>query len=248
MEILKKLQEAKAELQEKINRASMPESAKIIYRKKLKDVDAEIEELNKEQNPSPETGMEALDLMDSEQEKMDLTPEKKSEKKEVSKPASKPEKKAESKKKADKKVVGKQVKTESKDDKSENKDEIVIDGKTISKKDADWCEKLLAAWKEKRKKAKDSTKRSGKRTPMQQVVSNVGHAVAVAIDNTPAADIQQRPTTVINKFERLKKSAENFLKSFKDVLGDDFSNAQIQKEFAEVEKLINQIKKKYANG
>ena len=121
--------------------------------------------------------------------------------------------------------------------------------KVTAKRDGDaeepGCDELLKRFNDRREAAKKS-QRKAKTTPVfTKISSDVVDAVEKAINNVDANDIKGDPKINIAKFEVLKTAAENFLKAFKSVLGDDYSTKDSEKEIKELEDLISKLENKY---
>lgn len=108
------------------------------------------------------------------------------------------------------------------------------------------CDTLLKQFRERRRKAK-ATQRKRKTTPVfRKIASDVIDAVEKAIKNVPAKQIKESPKETIRKFGNLKKSAEQFLKAFKELLGKEYQVSEGQKEIAELKMLIDKLINKYS--
>jgi hypothetical protein len=176
-----------------------------------------------------------------ESAKSELAKLESSAKKEIKKDVEKAEPKKTEKKESEKKTAKKPFPKKSK--KAEKKQEP--EKKSASKLTMEDCVDVLKKYKQDREKKKKSQKKSRSRSTSTRVASNVVQAIDTAIDSVPASDISANPDVEINKFKRLKKAGEEFLSAFKSVLGDDYSRVDIKKEFEEVDKLINELIKKY---
>ena len=116
------------------------------------------------------------------------------------------------------------------------------------KKDSDAepdCDTLIAKFRERRAKAKAN---AGKRktTPVfRKIASDVVDAVEKAIKNVPTETLKASPKETIQKFGKLRKSAETFLNDFRAILGSDYQKAQADAELKQLETLIDKLVKKY---
>ena len=116
------------------------------------------------------------------------------------------------------------------------------------KKDSDVepdCDTLIAKFRERRAKAKAN---AGKRktTPVfRKIASDVVDAVEKAIKNVPTETLKASPKETIQKFGKLRKSAESFLNDFRSILGTDYQKAQAEAELKQLETLIDKLVKKY---
>lgn len=116
-------------------------------------------------------------------------------------------------------------------------------GKSIKELSELECTELLAEIKARREKATKSSEKSKSKPVVEKVAANVATAVKQVIENVPAKDIDK---TEIAKFKRIEKAAEAFVKEMKSILGSDWDKEAVQDEFAQITKLIEQLRKKYA--
>jgi hypothetical protein len=108
------------------------------------------------------------------------------------------------------------------------------------------CDTLLTQFRERRRKAK-TAQRKRKTTPVfRKISSDVIDAVEKAIKNVPAKQFKESPRETIRKFGNLKKSAEQFLKAFKELLGKEYQVTESQKEIGELKMLIDKLINKYS--
>ena len=117
--------------------------------------------------------------------------------------------------------------------------------KPVGKGEPD-CDTLLAQWRERRKKAKANAKTRKTKPVFRKIASDVIDAVEKAIRNVPSSKIKESPQSTIRKFGQLKKSAEQFLRAFQEVLGSDYKKSEAETELNELKKLIDKLTKKYA--
>ncbi len=90
----------------------------------------------------------------------------------------------------------------------EDEETVVINGKKLSVED---CTQILKEYSTSRKKAKQSKKKSLKRSTATRVAANVVQAIDTAIESVPSLEISENPTREINKFKKLKETGEEFL-------------------------------------
>lgn len=116
--------------------------------------------------------------------------------------------------------------------------------KASSKDEQPDCEELEKEWEARRKRAKKANKKYKSRSVSTKIGNDLAGVVSKAIKNTPAEDITK---ATIKKYETLETSLENFAKSLKSVLGDDFDKDELLKPIHDaVAKVISDIKKKTA--
>jgi len=110
--------------------------------------------------------------------------------------------------------------------------------------DAEFCSKLISAFK----KRKAVSKKLGKkktRPVFGVITSKIKDAVTKAIDNTSKKTIEANPKAFLAKAQRLEKSAIRFLEDFKAILGADYKKSEISSEFGDLEKSIKKLVSKY---
>ncbi len=107
------------------------------------------------------------------------------------------------------------------------------------------CDELLKRYEERRAASKASQKKAKTTSVFTKIAGDVADAVSKAIKNTSAEDIKDAPKATINKFDTLKTAAENFLKAFKSVLGEDYKASESDPEIKELETLIGKLETKY---
>lgn len=122
---------------------------------------------------------------------------------------------------------------------------VVIDGKEISSSDADYCEKLLAAWAGRREKAIESAKKHKTKSVFERITDKVEQAVTQAIKTIPAKEIAANPKKHIEAFQRLEMSMEEFLNDFHKVMGDEYDSKDVKDAIYGIRELIEGLKKKF---
>lgn len=108
------------------------------------------------------------------------------------------------------------------------------------------CDELLKRWTERRAKAKTSNKKRKTKPVFRKIASDVVDSVEKAIKNVPKAELKEKPKQILKKFDTLRASAEQFLKAFRSVLGDDYKTSDSEKELKDLEVLIKGIQKRYS--
>jgi hypothetical protein len=108
------------------------------------------------------------------------------------------------------------------------------------------CDELLKRWTERRAKAKTSNKKRKTKPVFRKIASDVVDSVEKAIKNVPKAEIKEKPKQFLKKFDTLKASAEQFLKAFRSILGDDYKTSDAEKELKDIEVLIKGIQKRFS--
>ena len=210
-----------AEYRKKAENKSMPESA----RKKFTEM---ADNLEKELKAEKKTEVKDKDKVASAKKvaPAKVTPAKKAPAKKAA-----PAKKEAAKKTPVKKVAG-------------EKKEFTYKGEKVSQETVTYCLGLVEEWRKKRAAKADRTP-AKKETPSEVVGKKVVAAVKEAVETIPDKIVIEQPKKVVTKIERLADAAEEFLAAFKEVLGDKFDKAKIEKEMKPIYILIEDIKEKY---
>lgn len=119
-------------------------------------------------------------------------------------------------------------------------------GKNIEELDEAECDELRKEVAARRKKQSTSEKKSKSRPVIEKVASNFATAAKQIINNIPAADIKDDPKGEINKMQKVEAIFKKALADVRNVLGTDYDKETVDDEFAEVHKIIVELKKKYA--
>ena len=206
------LKEKISKLQKAIDSPATPDN----FRKGMKET------LSKLQDQLKEAEEKEKEKEESEKNKSEEKANKKLEKKAAQKAARKEKNKKQAAERASKKIV--------------------VDGKEISKSDADYCEKLLDAWSARREKAKASAKKSKTKPVFERIAEKVETAVEQAIKNIPSKKIADDPKKYIGSFEKLETSMKEFLQDFRSVLGKDYDSQDVQDALKGISGLISKLK------
>ena len=152
------------------------------------------------------------------------------------------EKKKEAKKAVRKKARNEKLKQQAKE---RNSKKIIFEGKEISKNDADYCDKLLAAWNKRREKAKASAKKSKTKPVFEKVAGSVESGVFHAIKSIPAKKISENPDKYIKLFKDIEDHTEKFLMGFKQLLGEEYDKKEIDDSLKPINDFISKLKDKF---
>lgn len=176
-----------------------------------------------------------------------LEAEKTAPKKEPVKKAA-PKKKESTKKPKAKKTVTTEktvVKTSKAPKAPKEKAFIIFEGKKIFEDDAEYCSKLVQAWRQRKEAQKKAAGKRKTKPVTQRVAANIASAVSKGIETISAKEIKNDPKKAIAKMERLEKAGKEFLDAFKDILGEKITQKEIKEEFEGLDRTINEISKKY---
>ena len=261
-----------AEYEKKIANPSLPESGKNAFRKKIEALKSEIKEEKVEAGKDEVNGVEYKNvkgiiqcfdkktgtLIASIGKKknsflvMPTSPSGKSGKFKNLQTAKKAIEnqinKKETEKKAEKtpsKKLAKKVKA-SKPEKDKDKSKFQFKGKAVTQETIEYCKQLVEKWRERKEKSNASGGKKKTQPVMIQVVSRVAQVTKDAIKSVSDAEIKRNPEKAIGKFEKLQGAAENFIKTFKEVLGDKYDAKKLEKEFVEpLTEFIEKLKDKF---
>lgn len=113
------------------------------------------------------------------------------------------------------------------------------------KNDAEFCKKLINAFKKRKKASKKGAKRRKTQPIFGLITTKISGAVSQALHSVPTKKIEQNPKQFLAKAQRLEKSAVRFLQDFKAILGSSYKQSEINSEFGELEKSIKKFVGKF---
>ena len=112
----------------------------------------------------------------------------------------------------------------------------------------EFCDYLLAEFKERRSKAEE---RKGKKTKtksvMTKVTDNIEKGITQAIRQsvkTNKVNIENNPREFFGKVKKLEVATKTFLNSLKSVLGQDFDGKEVTSTIKGIQDLVDELKKK----
>ncbi len=118
---------------------------------------------------------------------------------------------------------------------------FIVDGKELDETDVNFCEKVLAAWKKRRKLAKTAASTYRTKSVMRIIAEKVVDSMEKAIDSISSAEIKKNPQAFALKIHKQEQLGKDFLNGFKDLLGKDFDKSEIKKELDGFEKMIGEL-------
>jgi|SRR3972149_1890938 len=122
---------------------------------------------------------------------------------------------------------------------------IIFEGKKIFEDDADYCSKLVVAWRERKEAIKKAAGKRKTKPVTQRVAANIASAVSKGIESISNTEIKKNPKSAISKMERLEKAGKEFLAAYKDILGKTITQKEIAEEFEGLDRTIKEISKKF---
>jgi len=119
---------------------------------------------------------------------------------------------------------------------------ITFEGKKIYEDDADYCEKLVEAWRSRKEKAKKTAKKRKTTPVIQRASKDVADAVTKVAKAVTKSEIKKDPKKAIAKIERVHKAAQEFINALEDAMGDEVTKYQLKEEFSGFDKVVEEIK------
>ena len=126
---------------------------------------------------------------------------------------------------------------------------VIVDGKKMNTDSKEFCDYLTSEFVKRKEQAK-SKKGTRKKTKsvMAQVSTKIEQGVEKAIKTGVAKQIptlKKNPQVFIGKVEKLETATKNFLSQLKEVLGTDYDAKEVTDTANAINKLIEDLKKKY---
>jgi hypothetical protein len=128
---------------------------------------------------------------------------------------------------------------------------VIIDGKEVSTDSKEFCDYLTAEFIKRREKAKQlKGQRKKTKSVMAQVTDKIESGIEKAIKtgiSQQKPSLQKNPKVFIGKVQKLETATKNFLQQLKEVLGDEYDAKEITEATQSINKMIEDLKKKYTN-
>jgi len=153
------------------------------------------------------------------------------------KPKGKKEKKPATKKSKKAKKRSKKAKSPKK-----KKAEVMFQGKPLSKAD---CDELIKQYRKRREDSKKSAQKSKTKSIFEKVTDKIEGVVEQAIESVSKDSVKKDPKEMAAKIFKLSDATNNFLKSFKEILGADYDSKEVQDVVKALDALAKNIVKKY---
>ena len=125
---------------------------------------------------------------------------------------------------------------------------VMVDGVEMNMNSQEFCDYLLAEFKERRIKAEE---RKGSKTKtksvMAKVSDNIEKGITQAIKEsvkTQKSKIEKNPREFFSKVKKLEIATKTFLNSLKNVLGNQFDGKEVNSTIKGIQDLVNELKKK----
>ena len=127
---------------------------------------------------------------------------------------------------------------------------VIIDGKEYNTDSKEFCDYLTDEFRKRREQAKQK-KQTRKKTKsvMAQVTNKIESGIEKAIRTgvtTQKPILKKNPTIFIGKVEKLETATKNFLQQLKEVLGNEYDAKEITETTKAIQKMIDDLKKKYS--
>jgi uncharacterized protein (UPF0335 family) len=130
-----------------------------------------------------------------------------------------------------------------------SKKRVVIDGKEMNTDSKEFCDYLTDEFIKRKEQAKSKkTTRKKTKSVMAQVSTKIEQAVEKAIKtgiSKQKPTLKKNPQVFIGKVEKLETATKNFLQQLKEVLGSDYDAKEVTDTANAINKLIEDLKKKY---
>lgn len=131
-----------------------------------------------------------------------------------------------------------------------SKKRVIVDGKEMNTDSKEFCDYLTAEFIKRKEQAK-SKKGTRKKTKsvMAQVSTKIEQGVEKAIKTGIAKQkptLKKNPQVFIGKVQKLETATKNFLQQLKEVLGSDYDAKEVTDTANAINKLIEDLKKKYS--
>lgn len=130
-----------------------------------------------------------------------------------------------------------------------SKKKVLVNGVEMNTDSQEFCDYLTAEFIKRKEKAKENkTKRKKTTSVMAQVSSKIEAGVEKAIKTGIAKQkpsLAKNPKVFIGKVEKLETATKNFLQQLKEVLGTDYDAKEVTETAKAIQKMIDDLKKKY---
>jgi hypothetical protein len=131
-----------------------------------------------------------------------------------------------------------------------SKKRVVVDGKELNIDSKEFCDYLTNEFIKRREQAKSKKGTRKKTKSVMAIVSNkIEQGVEKAIKTGIAKQkptLKKNPQVFIGKVQKLETATKNFLQQLKEVLGNDYEAKEVSDTTKAINKLIEDLKKKYA--
>lgn len=127
---------------------------------------------------------------------------------------------------------------------------VSVDGEEMKMNSQEFCDYLLAEFKERRIKAEEKkakNKKTKTKSVMTKVTDNIEKGITQAIKEsvkTNKAKIEKNPREFFGKVKKLEVATKSFLNSLKSVLGKEFDGKEVTSTVKGIQDLVNELKKK----
>jgi hypothetical protein len=131
-----------------------------------------------------------------------------------------------------------------------SKKRVIVDGKEMNTDSKEFCDYLTAEFIKRKEQAKaKKTTRKKTKSVMAQVSTKIEQGVEKAIKTGIAKQkptLKKNPQVFIGKVQKLETATKNFLQQLKEVLGSDYDAKEVTDTANAINKLIEDLKKKYS--
>jgi hypothetical protein len=131
-----------------------------------------------------------------------------------------------------------------------SKKRVIVDGKEMNTDSKEFCDYLTAEFIKRKEQAKaKKTTRKKTKSVMAQVSTKIEQGVEKAIKtgiSKQKPTLKKNPQVFIGKVQKLETATKNFLQQLKEVLGSDYDAKEVTDTANAINKLIEDLKKKYS--
>ena len=104
------------------------------------------------------------------------------------------------------------------------------------------CDEAIRLAKERASESKKSNKKSRTKPVFEKIADKVAGSVASAISNINVSDLTKAK---LKQLDELVEDGKAYARKFRSVLGEDYDASEIESSFADLEKKVEKLKKKF---
>lgn len=138
------------------------------------------------------------------------------------------------------------AKAEDEEDEEEEEEEgrsIIVDGRTVTQKDIDFCDLAIAEWKKRKAARKASEKKAKTVSVFAKTANRVSDIVLAAVRSIPKTILEKDPKH-LDLVKVVENTAKKLLEDIAKLLGKQYNAAEVKKQFSEIHVLVKKIREK----
>jgi hypothetical protein len=127
---------------------------------------------------------------------------------------------------------------------------VVVDGIEMNTDSKEFCDYLTDKFIKRKEQAKAN---KGTRKKTKSVMAQVSNKIEAGVEKAIKTGIEKQkpslaknPNVFIGKVEKLETATNNFLKQLKEVLGNEYDAKEVTETAKAIQKMIADLKNKYA--